>query len=397
MDPKELRGLLEAYSEVYAPQEEIDEAVKGESSERRKDLAAERRAGHKPKSAKEGENYASHKLAQMAYAKRKRMGEEVEEVDEATAMAKRGYDETPIRQKIAKSTGGGEAADRATALADKQVFRGSGSARDNLARKQRGDFRKTTSSSPGLHGYAHKSDDSSVKAKQAARGAQRGVLTPAEKKRLNREEVDIFDVVLEFLQAEGFAETLEEAEWLMANVIDEEAISIVLGEGIPLRGTTPDGKPWRVDPSPVGPRQPRKMERDPKARVSPKGGSRDYKQQSSMKKDSRLEAVEYVDEAQDTTAPRGQSKYGRKAPTGYMQTRKPTLQQMSSREKQAFKDRGIGEEYMDEAQEARNNPEKYEAGEKKKYAPVRGERTPMPPRGNKRREDFEKWYAANVR
>ena len=28
---------------------------------------------------------------------------------------------------------------------------------------------------------------------------------------------------------------------------------------------------------------------------------------------------------------------------------------------------------------------------------VRGERTPMPPRGDKRREDFERWYAANVR
>jgi len=44
-----------------------------------------------------------------------------------------------------------------------------------------------------------------------------------------------------------------------------------------------------------------------------------------------------------------------------------------------------------------------EAGERKereanrKYEKVRGERTPMPPRGNKRREDFEKWYAANVR
>jgi hypothetical protein len=50
---------------------------------------------------------------------------------------------------------------------------------------------------------------------------------------------------------------------------------------------------------------------------------------------------------------------------------------------------------VSEAQEARNNPEKYEAGEKKKSAPVRGERTPMPPRGDKRREDFEKWYAAN--
>ena len=44
------------------------------------------------------------------------------------------------------------------------------------------------------------------------------------------EELDIFDVVLEFLQAEGYAETLEEAEWMMANVIDGEAIGIILGE-----------------------------------------------------------------------------------------------------------------------------------------------------------------------
>jgi hypothetical protein len=96
---------------------------------------------------------------------------------------------------------------------------------------------------------------------------------------LTREELDIFDVVLEFLQAEGYAETLEEAEWIMANVIDEEAIDIILGE----------------------------------------------------------------------------------------------------------------------AQAARENPEGHDKEEKKKYAPVRGERTPMPPRGNKSREAFEKWYAANVR
>jgi len=89
------------------------------------------------------------------------------------------------------------------------------------------------------------------------------------------EEFDIFDVVLEFLQAEGFAETLEEAEWMMANVIDEEAIEIVVGEGY------------------------------------------------------------------------------------------------------------------------QRNPEKGEK-ENKKYAPVRGEKTPMPPRGDKRREDFEKWYAKQM-
>jgi hypothetical protein len=47
---------------------------------------------------------------------------------------------------------------------------------------------------------------------------------------LKKEEVDIFDIVLEFLQVEGYAETLEEAEWIMANLIDDEAIEIILGE-----------------------------------------------------------------------------------------------------------------------------------------------------------------------
>ena len=132
-----------------------------------------------------------------------------QEVDEATAMAKRGYDEAPIRQKIAKSTGGGKAADRATALEKKPTFGDANKAkqRQDLARKQRGDFRKTTSSSPGLHGYGYKSDDPKVKAKQAARGAQRGALTPNEKKELNREE-------FERLEATGLF-TAEEIERIL--------------------------------------------------------------------------------------------------------------------------------------------------------------------------------------
>ena len=43
------------------------------------------------------------------------------------------------------------------------------------------------------------------------------------------------------------------------------------------------------------------------------------------------------------------------------------------------------------------NPEKGEEEERKRSKRVPGERTPMPPRGDKRREDFERWYAANVR
>ncbi len=57
----------------------------------------------------------------------------------------------------------------------------------------------------------------------------------------------------------------------------------------------------------------------------------------------------------------------------------------------------LAKEELEQATEGyQRNPEKGEK-EAKKYAPVRGEKTPMPPRGNKRREDFEKWYAANVK
>jgi hypothetical protein len=189
--------------------------------------------------------------------------EEIEElydvVSEATAMAKRGYDETKLRQRA----GGGEAADRATALEKKSTFGDANKAkqRQNYARAQRGDYRKTASSNPGLHVGQHKSDDPKVKAKQAARGAQRGALTPKEKKELNM----------------GYE--------MIGNSLEEGGLEV----------------------------------------------------------------------------------------------------------------RNYSWEEVNEAQEARNNPEKYEAGQKKKYAPVRGEKTPMPPRGDKRREDFEKWYAANVR
>jgi hypothetical protein len=44
------------------------------------------------------------------------------------------------------------------------------------------------------------------------------------------ETFNTFDAILEFLYMEGFAETLEEAEWMMANIIDEAAIDIILSE-----------------------------------------------------------------------------------------------------------------------------------------------------------------------
>ena len=157
-----------------------------------------------------------------------------EELDEATAMAKRGLDEPAIRTQIARNSGGGQAADRATALADRPTYGQRGvnpQARQRLAATQRGDFRNTTSSSPGLHGYGHKSDDPEVKAKQAARGAQRGALTPNEKKKLNREQVDLYDIILSHLLDEGYADTEKAALAIMTNMSEEWIKSVYEPEG----------------------------------------------------------------------------------------------------------------------------------------------------------------------
>jgi hypothetical protein len=79
MNIQEIRGLMEAYIDVYVPQEEIDEAVRGQDTEMRRSASAERRVGDKPLPAKEGEKYADFKKAQIAYIKRKKKMEE--EVD----------------------------------------------------------------------------------------------------------------------------------------------------------------------------------------------------------------------------------------------------------------------------------------------------------------------------
>jgi hypothetical protein len=153
---------------------------------------------------------------------------------------------------------------------------------------------------------------------------------------VTKEDVDIFDVVLEFLYVEGYAETLEEAEWMMANIIDEEAIAIVLGE----------------------------EELDEADSLAAMQARREKRQKANMKKHG-TPGFDYS-----------------KPPSG----KKGYLDAITKKE-----------EYVDESQHARENPEKYEREQAKKSAPVRGERTPMPPRGDKRREDFEKWYAKNVR
>jgi hypothetical protein len=248
MDPKELRGLMEAYAEMYAP---IDENRMASRMEKMPSAPAKvGKATHSTKDLVPSKPPTPEEKAKA----RKALG-----LGEATAMAKRGKDETAIRNKIASSTGGGQSADRAGALADRPTYGQSGTdpkARANYARKQMGDFRKTNSSNPGLHGYGHKSNDPEVKAKQAARGAQRGsaTLTPNEKKKLNMGEAyDLYDIILSHLIDEGYADTQEQAEVIMVNMSEEWRDSIIETRMDP-RGRPASG-PMNVYANPKKPSQ----------------------------------------------------------------------------------------------------------------------------------------------
>ena len=219
------------------------------------------------------------------------------------------------------------------------------------------------------------------------------------RKALRQEELDIFDVVLEFLQAEGFAETLEEAEWMMANVIDEEAIEIIIGEE-QLDEISQKTATSAYAQSATG-------------EFEGADSDRDIKRTDNLRKHIKRKfgdkAAKDADRHADSTT------FGRKDPrTGKRQPRpKPRIEknrtyrttksgkmhgqdQAKLKRDLEYKRSSRTEEYVGEAQVANRDPEKYEREQNKKTAPVRGERTPMPPRGDKRREDFEKWYAKQM-
>jgi hypothetical protein len=155
MDSKELRGLMEAYAEVYVPQEEIDEAMT--SYEKNRQRAAQRAAARNA----------------------------ARDAGQTGAVKGVGY-VTPRREKETWTDEGGKERHKSGARMP-----------------QKEEVEQIDEISAGLAG------------KVARRAKQ-------------NEELDIFDTVLEFLCVEGYAETLEEAEWIMANELDAEDIEEIL-------------------------------------------------------------------------------------------------------------------------------------------------------------------------
>ena len=409
MDSKELRNLHEAYMDVYAPQE-IDEGLR---SAVKRLLGGGKKEAEAPKPESRGDQLRkkynvgpekSDTSAKRQILNRSRAKAEKDEKD---------YGDKPFQKQVAQKS---KAAHDSYLKAGYSKYgagdaRGRGSkAAKRAAALNKEEFEIIVNAliEEGYDLSSYTWDemyevclDEAVKGESSERrrdlAAQRRAgdkpLSPAKgrdnankmqrdinyfdklTKKNNNEEVEIFDTVLEFLQVEGYAETLEEAEWLMANVIDEEAIDIILDE-VTAADYTALAKTKK-------PRSAASIQARAHAsrlnKPTPETG----------KKSSRPSSPIRSGMTQDTRdAGRLAAEYGSYDEPGYGSSSRGSLPKGKKLERQ--KATGVSE-----AQEARNNPEKYEREQSKKSAPVRGERTPMPPRGDKRREDFEKWYAAN--
>jgi len=187
MDIKELRGLMEAYSEVYAP-EQIDEA--------------EGSYGQTPK--------ARQAMGKLAIARREKPASEYSQKGEKTKKVKEIEKHT---RRIDNGPDVGNRGKKSTKPRHSGFLGKSGRGKMDQERRD----------------YAR---DSAVEYTAGGHKPGPGTVTKNPKKLRKQkamgeigEQFDIFDVVLEFLQVEGYAETLEEAEWIMANELDAEDIT----------------------------------------------------------------------------------------------------------------------------------------------------------------------------
>jgi len=200
MDPKELRGLMEAYSEVYAPQE-VDEAVKGASrhdTEMRKATASERRSGVKNRlSPSKGEANASKMERDIKF-----------------------YDKITKKTKPSVVGMTHEEVDQVD-----ELYKGKHGQSETEYMDSRSDAGKQISGTSKMSGaaYSHRSYKGVGKpAKPGERQQHQGKMTPADrnelairKANLKKEDVDLFDATLAELMEHGYDK--EEALKIMAN------------------------------------------------------------------------------------------------------------------------------------------------------------------------------------
>jgi len=224
MDSKELQGLLEAYSEVYTSQE-VDEAMTAVAS------PAPGGRGRKNSYTKEVRTSAATKTS-PGYSNVKDAKERMK-----TPLSK--YDTPKMQLKKEEYVD--------------ELYKGKHGQSETEYQDSRSNAGKMVSGTSKLSGAAYSyrgvkntgpnpaGGSEKPKAQGRMTSGQRTELQYRKANLMKKEELDIFDVVLEFLQVEGYAETLEEAEWLMANELDAEDIKAIIETRMDPRGRPSSG------------------------------------------------------------------------------------------------------------------------------------------------------------
>ena len=209
MDPKELRGLYEAYSEVYAPQE-VDESKHDSIAS----SGGGNRRARKSADMRKPYNDTMRRQDQLVMSKGKPFNDRVKKDSPMQYKSNEEY-VGESRRKIAQMYGQSDM---------KMDY-------DERNLRNRGDLSKRDAGSIAR---------SRLKGQLSAVGRLRGTSPHVDGSRVNKEEYDIYDIILLHLLDEGYAETPEAAETIMVNMSEEWRQSIIEGLPIPPGGIKPD-------------------------------------------------------------------------------------------------------------------------------------------------------------
>ena len=196
MDPKELRGLYEAYSEVYVPQE-VDESKHGSIAS----SGGGNRRARKSADMRKPYNDTMRRQDQLVMSKGKPFNDRVKKDSPMQYKSNEEY-VGESRRKIAQMYGQSDM---------KMDY-------DERNLRNRGDLSKRDAGSIAR---------SRLKGQLSAVGRLRGTSPHVDGSRVNKEEYDIYDIILLHLLDEGYAETPEAAEAIMVNMSEEWRQSIV--------------------------------------------------------------------------------------------------------------------------------------------------------------------------
>ena len=223
----------------------------GSDTESPEEARARRRPGAKARLAKRRSEARDKKIADTKAAVKKTVKKNT--IDRVNA-AKSKYIDEPAREyaakrKIVPSRSGKQKLNKSSLEAKQRTSAGRREIRGRVAKDMASKLGKRIGKA--LVGSARNTDTSKSvnarfnravdNAKGAVKGAKKGLKNRiadaagsvgdkaiAFSKKMRTEEVETYDVVVEFLCDQGIAENLQEAQWMMVNEVDSEDIATIL-------------------------------------------------------------------------------------------------------------------------------------------------------------------------